>query len=59
MNSTSRSGKLSCYLIMLNDKFWSMFAMPIGVLICFGPCIVAWLLKEFKTPPEDKPPGPR
>ena len=28
------------------DKFWSIFCMPIGVLFCFGPVLVAWWLTE-------------
>jgi hypothetical protein len=36
------------------DKFWSVATFPIGVLICFGPAIVAWLIEEFKTPPPEK-----
>jgi len=36
------------------DKFWSVFTFPIGVLICFGPALVAWLIEEFKTPPPEK-----
>jgi hypothetical protein len=30
------------------DKFISFFAMPIGVLICFGPALVVWLIAEIK-----------
>ena len=32
------------------DKFWSICAMPIGLALCFGPAIVAWLLAEWRTP---------
>ena len=28
------------------DKFWSIFAMPIGVALCFGPALVVWWLTE-------------
>jgi len=35
------------------DKFWSVFTFPLGLLICFGPAIVAWLIEEFKTPPPE------
>jgi len=28
------------------DKFWSIFAMPIGVALCFGPAILVWMLTE-------------
>ena len=26
------------------DKFWSIFTMPIGVFLCFGPAILYWLM---------------
>lgn len=29
---------------MTSDQFWSFFAMPIGLMICFAPIVVAWLL---------------
>jgi hypothetical protein len=36
------------------DKFWSIFSVPIGVLFCFGPVLVAWWLAARKdTPPDD------
>ncbi len=28
------------------DVFWSIFAMPIGVALCFGPAIVVWWLTD-------------
>ncbi len=28
------------------DKFWSICSMPIGLLFCFGPVLVAWWLAE-------------
>lgn len=37
------------------DTFISFFAMPIGVLICFGPALVAWLLAEFKPAEPQRP----
>jgi hypothetical protein len=30
------------------DKFWSVGAMPIGLLVCFFPVLIAWVLKEMK-----------
>ena len=30
------------------DAFWSYFAMPIGVTICFGPAVVVGLLTRRK-----------
>ena len=34
------------------DRFISYFAMPIGVMICFGPAILVWLKEEFLSPGE-------
>jgi hypothetical protein len=33
-------------LAHLMDKFWSIFTMPIGVALCFGPALVVWWLTE-------------
>lgn len=35
---------------MKSDVFWSLFSMPIGVALCFGPAIIAWLLAGDKAP---------
>ncbi len=31
------------------DKFWSIFTMPIGVMMCFGPALLYWLKVELTT----------
>jgi hypothetical protein len=31
------------------DRFVSWFAVPVAVLICFGPAIIAWLIAERKS----------
>ncbi|MCZ7636571.1 MAG: hypothetical protein M5U12_11440 [Verrucomicrobia bacterium] len=41
------------------DQFWSIFAMPIGLMICFGPMVVAWLAAERKSATAAKKPVPR
>lgn len=35
------------------DKFWSIFAMPIGVFLCFGPALLVWLGMELKAKDDD------
>jgi hypothetical protein len=42
------TGTDSCAIVtVINmDKFWSICCMPIGVLFCFGPVLVAWWLAE-------------
>lgn len=42
----------SCPIIM--DAFWSIFGMPIGVAICFGPALVVWwFTKDSEPKPDD------
>jgi hypothetical protein len=36
------------------DKFISICAMPIGVLVCFGPALVFWVMAERKTSIEEQ-----
>ena len=36
------------------DKFWSICTMPIGVLICFGPALLVWVVQEAKAQAEEK-----
>jgi len=36
------------------DAFWSIFAMPIGVALCFGPAMVVWWLTEGQKKSADK-----
>jgi hypothetical protein len=37
------------------DKFWSIFTMPIGLLLCFGPAFFVWFLTERKRASSDEP----
>jgi hypothetical protein len=32
------------------DKFWSIFSMPIGMIICFAPAIFVWWITQDKNP---------
>ena len=36
------------------DKFISICAMPIGVLVCFGPGLIFWVMEELKASREDQ-----
>jgi hypothetical protein len=40
-------------------NLWGIFVVPVGVLLCFGPALIAWVLAEGKTPPEDESPKGR
>jgi hypothetical protein len=36
------------------DAFWSIFGMPIGLGLCFGPAmLVWWFTKDRETKPDD------
>jgi hypothetical protein len=35
------------------DGYISILAMPIGVLICFGPALLIWVFAELKDPSQD------
>jgi hypothetical protein len=36
------------------DKFISICAMPIGLLICFGPALIIWVRAELKDAREEQ-----
>jgi hypothetical protein len=36
------------------DKLISICAMPIGLLICFGPALIIWVIAEKKDSGEPK-----
>lgn len=36
------------------DKFWSIFCVPIGLCLCFGPGVVVWWLTRDKDSSADK-----
>jgi uncharacterized membrane protein len=40
---------------MTLDMFWSLFVMPIGLMICFWPFLLAWWLaeREDSSPSKD------
>jgi len=31
------------------DKFWSILCVPIGISLCFGPALIAWVVAELKS----------
>jgi hypothetical protein len=41
-------------LAMIDSNIWDFLAMPLGVLICFGPALVVWLKEERQTPRSEK-----
>jgi hypothetical protein len=39
------------------DKFWSIFCVPLGIVICFGPALIAWIRAERKSGPNPSSPN--
>jgi hypothetical protein len=36
------------------DKFWSIGVVPIGIILCFGPALLAYWVTEKKNPITDE-----
>lgn len=35
---------------MQNDlNLWGIFAMPVGLVLCFGPALLAWIREERRA----------
>jgi hypothetical protein len=37
---------------MMDANIWGLLAVPVGVAICFGPALVAWVLLELNSSSE-------
>jgi hypothetical protein len=37
----------------MNSNIWGLIAMPLGVLLCFGPALFAWVKAECQSEPPD------
>ncbi len=35
-------------------SLWGIWAMPVGITICFGPALLYWLKMELAAEPETK-----
>jgi hypothetical protein len=36
-------------------NYWGLFVVPVGVILCFGPALIAWALTEDRAePPSDQ-----
>jgi hypothetical protein len=42
------------YFEQVMDKFISVCVMPIGVLVCFGPALIFWVVAELKDSREEQ-----
>ena len=41
-------------MAFVDSNIWGFLAMPVGVIICFGPGLVVWLIAEYLTPPAER-----
>ena len=39
---------------LLDSNIWGFLAMPVGVVLCFGPGLFVWLKAELETDRIDK-----
>ena len=44
---------------LLDANIWGFLAMPLGVLLCFGPGLFVWLKAELETRQAQKRDGKR
>lgn len=35
-------------------NLWGIFAMPVGLILCFGPALVVWLVQELGGNRQDR-----
>jgi hypothetical protein len=54
-----RGGRHTRRPFMSSDQFWSIFAMPIGLFLCFTPILIVWVRAERKDEEAAKKRGRR
>ena len=50
-----RLGRGKCSDMIFDLNLWGIFAMPVGLLLGFGPVLVAWMLRERANSSANKP----
>ena len=38
----------------MDMNWWGLYAMPVGLLLCFGPVLVAWVMDKSDDAPAAK-----
>jgi hypothetical protein len=51
----SRTGDLIRDMDSFDMNWWGVLVVPLGVVLCFGPALVAWLVGEDWTEPAPFP----
>lgn len=39
----------------IDSNVWGLLAMPMGLLVCFGPVLVAWVIAECRSASQEHP----
>ncbi len=50
-----RRGRTIGGAMIFDLNLWGIFAMPVGLLLGFGPVLVAWILRERANSAANKP----
>jgi hypothetical protein len=37
----------------VDSNIWGFLAVPVGLLLCFGPALFVWIKKEYFSGPSD------
>jgi hypothetical protein len=46
---------LSGMIALIDSNIWGFLAIPVGLLVCFGPALLVWLKAECSSSaPEDR-----
>lgn len=41
-------------MAVIDSNIWGFLAMPLGVVLCFGPGLVVWVKEEYFTKSPDE-----
>jgi hypothetical protein len=42
-------------IALMDSNIWGFLAVPVGVVVCFGPALLVWLKEEYLgSSPEDR-----
>jgi hypothetical protein len=48
-------GMLLIMIALMDSNIWGFLAVPVGVVVCFGPALLVWLKEEYLgSSPEDR-----
>jgi hypothetical protein len=48
---------LSLMIALIDSNIWGFLAVPVGVLVCFGPALFVWVREEYGPSSRDNDRG--